>query len=257
MIEISPSKLQELISKIHFFNDGDDYEKKYGPVFKEHFPNLELFWRKFVVPTSRRIEQSDQNQFRIARRDDVNDSLWDATFLHYSMFLHLVYAYEHLTLPFLSSFGDVYAHLVSASDLAQEFLIKIYHLILECQHKQSHIMQGLNREEFLVCAGKWYDERYAKAYQYYLANGKWASIKVPTRESIVAEYVGTAVGWDDFCKFDMSIRTYRNFLIHGVAIGQVLVQDNNALTFLVPRRQKIQAYKTLRQVSEAGQDYDR
>ncbi len=254
MVEISASKLQELISEIHFSNDGDDHEKKYGPVFKEHFPNLELFWRKFVVPTSQRIVRSDQSELRIARRNEVEDAVWDVTFLHYSMFLHLVYAYEHLRLPALSSFGDVYAHLVSASDLAQDFLIKIYQLILECQGTKSHIMNELTREEFLLHAGDWYDEHYAKAHQHYLAKGKWASIKIPTRESFVDEYVGHAVGWRDFRKFDTSIRTYRNFLIHSVAIGEVIVQGN---IILVPKRQKIESYRTLRQVSEATKSYGR
>jgi hypothetical protein len=255
MVEISPSKLQEMISQIHFSNDGDDHEKKYGPVFEEHFPNLELFWRKFVVPTSQRIVRSDQSELRIARRNEVEDAVWDVTFLHYSMFLHLVYAYEHLKLPTMSSFGDVYAHLVSASDLAQDFLIKIYNLILECRGTQSHIMKELTREEFLGYAGEWYDDRYANAHQHYLAKGKWASIKIPARESFLAEYIGATEGWKDFCQFDMSIRTYRNFLIHSVAIGEVLLQGE--LIVLVPRRQRIQAYKTLRQVSEAAQSYGR
>jgi len=249
MLEITPSKLQDLISKIHFSNDGDGYEQTCWGVFEKHFPNLELFWRKFIVPTTRRVESPAGGVNRILRRDDIDDGLWDITFHHYSLFLHLIYAYEHMRLPLASSFGDFYAHLVSASDLAHDFLIKTYILTSECRGNKSHLMQELPRDEFLSRASEWYDSRYAKAHEHYVAKGKWPSIKVPTRESFVGEYVGDVPGWKDYQKFDISLRTSRNVLIHSTAMGEVQVLGNGTL---VPRRQRIEDYKTLSSIFDAA-----
>jgi hypothetical protein len=54
--EISLSSLKEAIHFARFGRNGDQNERMYWPMFKEGFPNCELFWRTFVVPTSKRIE---------------------------------------------------------------------------------------------------------------------------------------------------------------------------------------------------------
>jgi hypothetical protein len=252
--ETTLANLRQVISRTYFANDGDSNEQRYWPTFKERFPNLELFWRQFIVPTSRRIELPPSDPKRIGRREHVDDALWGMTYLHYSVFLHLSYAHEHLNLPVVSSFGDFYTHLVSASDLAQEFLLKTYSVILECRGASSQFMQGLTRDEFLKHAGEWYDTKYGKIYEHYLAKGKWSSITLPSRPSVVAEYMEHAPSWDDYQRFDQSVRQYRNILVHREVVGEVIVNPGISL---VPRREKIQEYLLLKEVFQAANDPER
>jgi hypothetical protein len=246
--QVTLANLLDLISRTYFANDGDTTEQKYWPIFSERFPNLELFWRRFIVPTSRRIELPPSDPKRSERRNDVDDALWGMTYLHYSFFLHLCYAHEHLNLPMTSSFGDFYTHLVSASDLAEEFLLKAYSLILEARGASSQVMQRLTKDEFLKYAGEWYDDQYAKIYGHYLAKGKWSSIRVPTRSRVVAEYMEHASKWKDYEGFDKAVREYRNMFVHREAMGEVTV----GRTSLVPRRERIQDYVRLQTVFQVA-----
>ena len=129
--EISLSRIENIVSNTYFANDGDSYEKKYWPFFKERFPNCETFWRYFVVPSTKRIELevSEPNERRIDHREGISEDIQDITSFHYSMFINLIYCYDHLEKFGLSSFEDFYLHLGSACDLAEDFLLKTYLLI--------------------------------------------------------------------------------------------------------------------------------
>jgi hypothetical protein len=56
------------------------------------------------------------------------------------MSLQLCYAGWHLKLPAPSSFANFYTHLGSACDLAEDFLLSAYLLLLHCRGKQSPIL---------------------------------------------------------------------------------------------------------------------
>lgn len=244
------ANLTRFISKIYFFNSGDSNEQKHWATFTERFPNLQLFWRKFVVPATLRIERQPNDPEGIRHRPTIDNAIWEMVYSHYNVFLHLIDASEHLKLPVISSFRDFYSHLVSASDLAQNFLLKTYTIVLDCRGTKSTVFQGLSREDFLRYAGEWYDKRYSKIYEHYLAKGKWSSIALPTREDIVSEYFEDDVNWKLFETFDISLRQYRNVFIHREAVGEVQTSGGT----LIPRRDKIQKYLKLDDVFKAAGD---
>jgi hypothetical protein len=246
------SKIKEIISKTHFANDGDNYERLYWTFLKERFPNCEAFWRYFVVPLTKRIELEikDPNE-RIRPRDGISEDIKDIASSHYTMFLNLIYSYDHLQNFRLSSFEDFYTHLGSACDLAEEFLLKSYLLIIECTGQSSEILQELNKEKFLELAAKWYEDNYSKVCEDYLKKGKPTPIKLPGRRDVLDEYFKDPDDWRQYKRYSQKIREYRNIIVHDIKIGKIISLGG---VTLVPKKEKIQNYKKWPHVFEAGQD---
>jgi hypothetical protein len=250
--KISLNKLRDIISKIHFCNDGDTYEQHYWTFVKERFPNCETFWKNFIVPLTKRIELNitDLNE-RIRNRDGIYDDIKDASLFHYSMFINLIFAYDHLENFRLSSFEDFYTHLGSACDLAEEFLLKIYLIILECNNEKSKILQTLSKDDFLKHAEKWYDNFYSRVYENYLKKGKPPPIKLPSRHNVLEEYFQNLDDWREYKQFTQKIREYRNVIVHHIQIGKIITIGE---TILVPKKEKILNYKKLSNIFAAQQE---
>jgi hypothetical protein len=247
--KISIARLKELQSAIHFVNDGDGHEQASWSLFSERFPNLERFWQRFIVPMTKRIELDFPQQGRHERRDGIAEDLWMTSYLHYSTFMHLVYAAQHLQQPMLSSFGDFYSHLGSACDLTEDFLCKAYLLVLFCKAEKSKTLQGLSKPEFLAIASILYDTRYPKLYEHYYSKGKGFPLKIPARPNIVGEYFRDDESWMKYRKFSDTLRTYRNRIVHDVLIGEILDARGAPL---VPKRERISSYQKLSDVFAAA-----
>lgn len=241
--KIALSKLRRLISKTHFANDGDGAERVYWVYLKERFPNCETFWRYFVVPSTKRIELevSEPNERRIQHREGIFEHIKDITSFHYSMFVNLIYSYDHLQKSGLSSFEDFYIHLASACDLAEDFLLKTYLLILECRGQKSRILQELKKEEFLKRAEKWYENDYSKIYENYLKKGKWIPVNIPCEQDVLNEYFEHSEDWQKYKNHSDRIGQYRNVIVHDVLIGTIGTRDGGIV--LVPKKEKIQNYR--------------
>jgi hypothetical protein len=256
-VSCSPTldRIKDTISRTHFANDGDRYERSYWTFFKERFPNCEDFWRYFVVPFTKRIELGveDPNE-RIRPREGISEDIKDVASFHYSMFLNLTYSYDHLKNFRLSSFEDCYTHLSSACDLAEEFLSRTYLLILECKGQKSEVLHELTKEDFLKLAEKWYDDNYPKVYEDYLKKGKPAPIRLPSRRNVLDEYFKDQEEWKRYKRHSQMIREYRNIIVHDTQIGRIISVGGIPL---VPKKEKIQNYKKWSHVFAAQQDIGR
>ena len=109
--KITLASLTAVIRKARFVNKGDANEQKYWPLFKERFPACEKFWQQFIVPASKWVELNPEEQGGGVRREGVSDDVLTIGFRHYSMFVQLGHAAEHLRLPVPSSFANFYTHL--------------------------------------------------------------------------------------------------------------------------------------------------
>jgi hypothetical protein len=252
--KISLSSLKKAIHFARFGRNGDANEQTYWPVFKERFPNCELFWRTFVVPTSKRIELKTGEQGGQDRRDGLAEDLWTIGFRHYSLFMQLIYANWHLRLSAPSSFPNFYTHLGSACDLAEDFLLTAYLLILDCKEKKSPILQEMSKHEFLARAGYWYDKNYSKMYDNYHSKGKQAPLHFPPRQDIISEYLGgTSTAWANYKGCARPLREYRNVVVHDHEIGII----NTPIGSLVPRKEKIQNYRTFFAIDRVKYNIDK
>ena len=251
--KITLSEIERIISKIHFDNDGDIYEKSYWTFLKERFPNCEEFWKYLVVPSTKRIEPkiTDPDE-RIRPRKGISEDIKDIASFHYSMFLHLIYSYEHLQNPSLSSFEDFYMHLGSACDLAEKFLLKTYLLILECTNQKSQILQELEKENFLKKAEKWYDNNYSKVHEDFLKLKKGEiALRLFNTKSVLDEYFKGNEEWKEYKRHSQKIREYRNIIVHDAQIGRIILIGR---IVLVPKKEKIQDYKKWSDVFAVRQD---
>lgn len=253
--QISTTELQHRIEQVTFGSDGDTWERQYWPLFKERFPRLERFWQCCIVPVSERIERDLDDPLRYRRRSVTGD-IWQIAYLHYSAFLHLVYGYERLRQghePW--AFVEFYAHMGSVCDLVEDFLIKVHLLVLACRGAQSKLLTELSREAFLDLAGKWYDRNYSQLHEHYLAKGKGKPVHLPARPSLVAEYLGPKdPRWCAYRDYSVTLRQYRNFVVHDVALGTIVSAGGLRL---VPKKEKLSKYKKLDSVFAAASDIQR
>ncbi len=244
--------IKNIISKAYFCNHGDAYEQLYWTFVKERFPNCEIFWKNFIVSLTKRIEHNinDPNE-RMRIREGISDDIGDAIFIHHSMFVNLIYAYDHLQNFRISSFEDFYTHLGSACDLAEEFLLKTHLIILECKSQRSETLQTLSKNDFIKLAEEWYDRNYSKTYDNYLKKGKPPPLKLPSRKNVLDECFENMESWKRYKRFTQKIREYRNVIIHNAQIGRIITIGN---IVLVPKKEKIQNYKKLSNVFAAQQN---
>lgn len=130
--KVELSHLENILSKMYFQNEGKEDERKYGFLFEERFPNLQIFWRYFIIPATRRIENENNRENRNGYRAGVHDIVRRITSLHYSIFRNLLYCWEDSEdySKRMSYFYDFWVHLVSALDLTEMLLVKFYGLKL-------------------------------------------------------------------------------------------------------------------------------
>ena len=194
-MEINQATFPEYLTHITYLEHGDRFEREYGHFLSGNFPNCERFWRIFVVPFTKRINgYPTQINPSLDIREDINPEIEDIANAHYSMYLNLVFAHLHLETKMISSLESIYTHLGSSCDLVEMTLEKWYFLYLKCQGKQTKVLQGLSRAEFLEKAGEWYDEKYPGLYQYYLTRGKNPPMKLISGDDILVEYFWKRLG---------------------------------------------------------------
>jgi hypothetical protein len=247
--KISLNELKLTVSRSYFANEGDDYERTYWSFFNESFPNCELFWRKFIVPYTKRIEP--QANDRLLQRDGISEDLFNLGLTHYSMFINLIYAHNHMREPRLSSFEDFYVHLGTTCDLVEAFLCRSYLMLLGCSNRTSNALKQRNKAEFLEITGNWFDSNYLKEHNNYVSRQKPIMIHLSRRDEILNEYFQTDESWKQYKKLTRFIKEYRNLIVHEVKFGEVVNYND---VQLVPRKEKIQNYKSLKNVFAAVKD---
>lgn len=227
-----------------FQKDGDANEIQYGSLVVPYFPLCERMWATLVVPATNRILNNINPQIRIRPRNNVDNRIQDIGSIHYSMFLNLIYANHCLSGKHISFFENFYAHLGSAFDLAEEFIIQLYFLFLHIEDKKPKILSKLNMFQFLMIAYKWYKKNYKTTYQHYLIKGKHAPVHLISRADILKDYLGKTKERKAYVRQSQKIRTYRNIIVHNIQIGSLNIGGQ----YYVPKKEKILDYKAWRKV---------
>ena len=129
-MKIEFEKLVDIVNNTSYENSGASTEIAFGRYLQNDFPNSELYWRKFIVPTTNRLFG---NKLDTNNRDGISEDLLDIGSFHYTIFDHLFRAEESLV------FENFYVRLGSICDLVEEFLLLIYKMKLECTNKQSKV----------------------------------------------------------------------------------------------------------------------
>jgi hypothetical protein len=256
-MKFNPATLPQYLQYTTHKEHGDRFEREYGHFLMDNFPNCEVFWKKFVVPFTKRIEGYPNQIIQSTEvRQGIDSRIEDIANSHYSMFLNLVFAHLHLETKTLSSLESIYTHLGSACDLVEMTLEKWYFLLLICQGKESKVLQGLSRDEFLEEVGKWYDEKYSSLYQYYLSRGKNPPIDLISSSDILVEYLGKqSVYRKNYMTHSQIIRQFRNVIVHDVKVARII---NETLgESLIPKPKVIGKYRSWRNVLAVANNKER
>jgi hypothetical protein len=251
-MKITLEKFNEIIALSSYGFNGADTERTYGYILADAFPNSESFWKQFIVPLTNRLDEAFIDQSALINpRFGTSNELHEIGSFHYSIFHNFIYAHLALSNKHPSYFENFYTHLGSVCDSAEEFLMKLYFVILECKSIKSEILEKLSKEEFIKIAEEWYDENYEKVYEHYLCKGKPPPMKIPKRASVLKEYFVNSHAWQDYSKFSQRIREYRNVIVHNYQIAFVHFPDGVSY---VPKKEKISLYKKWNEVFLGAQN---
>jgi hypothetical protein len=240
-------KIEEILSKSTFANAGDGCEKNNYKNIIDKFPNSQEFWRLFVIPATERIYSSKSIKHRVEVCSDIKDIIC----LHYSIFVNLVCANKHLENQDICSFEDFYSHVGTVVDLVDKFLLNIYLLILKCNNQSYDPPKKHSKDEFLGEAVKWFDKKYDKYYEYYIANGKIGPQFIFRTASVLDEYFNKLTAWKRYSTFKDEIKQYRNYIVHNIRMGRIKEDPD---TDCVPKKKKIKKYKRWSEIEAALAD---
>lgn len=234
-MQIEFTKLKSLVSESSYKINGASTEKALADYLSKDFINSENYWKLFIVPATVRICQPSFQEDITAVRQGVAQELRDIGSYHYSIFLNLINAQMQAT-----SFELFYFYLGVTCDLVEEFLQKVYFLILDCTSNISPILEKLSKAEFLQIAEEWYEKNYSELHEHYFSKGKANPIKIPNRKYILDEYFKEFSAWKNYKKISQEIRSYRNIITHHHKLA--FLQDINRNLY-VPTKDNLHKYK--------------
>lgn len=234
-MKIEFEKLLAIVNTTSYKNGGASTEVMYGHYLEKDFPNSELYWKKFIVPTTNRLYGNNHlEKLNTDNREGISADLLDIGSFHYTIFSHLFQAENNLI------FENFYVRLGSICDLVEEFLLLVYLIKLCCTGQQSKIWERLTKDEFLEIAGNWYDKNYLTLYDLYLKKGKHIPIEIPRRNNILKEYYSDDSSWRKYSLFSQGIKTYRNKIIHYYILARLHDQYGN---WYIPKKEKVNKYR--------------
>lgn len=247
-ITIEKTKMREALQKFLFEKDGDKFERTHYLEANTHFPNIERFWQNFVIPLTNRFSIAPGSS-RIRFREGIDPILQYISGANYSLFVHLVSARSAFANWSDLSLDTVYTRLASSCDVFEALAIKCHILICECSSMKSHSVEELTKEEFLSKAESYYDENYSKLKEYYLSIGKKVPpINIPTKTSILDEFLAASPDRKIYHTTAGHIRSFRNAIVHDVRVGSLIENEK----MLVPKPQSLHKYRNWFEVEHAS-----
>jgi hypothetical protein len=245
------NRLKLTVEKLSFEHDGDLFERAHHAEAKTQLPNMETFWRQFVVPLTNRLTGEGSGS-KIRFRDGVDPLLQYICGANYSLFVHLVSARNAVTEWNSLSLDSVFTRLASSCDVFEVLAIKLHVLLCECASQKSQTVDDLTKEQFLKEAEKYYDEKYPSLKEHYLSIGKKVPpIYIPTKQSLFDEFLNGAVLRKKYHTTAGQIRSFRNAIVHDVRVGMLKAEDGRTL---VPKPETISKYRNWFEVERASAD---
>jgi hypothetical protein len=228
-MKIEFERLVDIVNTTSYVNSGASTEIKFGHYLQRDFSNSEIYWRKFIVPTTNRLYG---NKLDTNNREGISEDLLDIGSFHYTIFWRLIEAQEDL------NFERFYTKLGTVCDLVEEFLKTVYFIKMECTNQEVNLGYKKTKEEFLAGMSQWYDDKYLSAYEYYYKYGRHNSIDIRDREYILDDYFEKNEDWKRYKTFSQGIKNYRNKIVH----YYILARPHDGINWYIPKKDKIKKY---------------
>ena len=113
------------LDKFNLASHGDRWEQGWGSFGLKHFPAYEVFWRRYVVPLTNRIDPeislSGDRDFWIRLRDNVEKNHEQMAMHNYSVFYYMARATERIDSGREERPEDIFSLLDACADNALDF----------------------------------------------------------------------------------------------------------------------------------------
>lgn len=215
---------------------GDSLERQYWLIFKERFPNYEIFWSNFIVPLTGRPNNLNDIQFK----KGIDPLLEGMAMTHYSIFRSLCYIFDEKQMYRRESLKNIYIHLRIITDLVE--LLATHLINIKIKIGKCEPLEMLTKNKFLTMAEEYFLKHYEKQFNKFKEVNNPVTFYVHGKRNIIKEFVKD----DDFNKIEKlftGIRRYSNFLIHMPAPGTVYLKfDTGYMTLMAIKKDKIDKY---------------
>jgi hypothetical protein len=168
-LQIPFETLKTATSRFTYALNGDEFETKHSKILTPLFTNSEVFWKLFITPLTKRINNNVNPKISIRAREKTSITLQELAAYHYSIFLNIVYVNDCFEEKQMAFFENFYAHLSTICDLTEEFLLQVSFITEQCKGSIPTLLKELTREDVINLAREYYDKNYPKDYEYYFS----------------------------------------------------------------------------------------
>ncbi len=240
------------MSKWTLIEDGDHFEQVAWPLIQEDFPDYEVFWSKFVVPTTCRESVPKEHRLWLHFKRDVDPDVQRIAMAHYTIFRSLIFIRELVFVhnqpdprryaPFTASkrVDNFFIYLGIVFDNAENLVWYIHKLRHRFGLEKKPPYNRLTNAEVQQIFGEYLKdpETYDTDLNDFISTRRPVSIKLYTpSDSLVI--LRDPKNRSDYNKYSNLIKKYRNVVVHNPQIGAVVDKD---WTTWIPKKEKIRSY---------------
>lgn len=219
--------------------DGDKYEVRYWRILKGDFPNYEVFWVRFIVPLTGRVDGNG-----IGLREGIDPLLEQIAMAHYTVYYHLGVAIE-LRARFGQEFSeDVLFHFSSATEMVERLIFVLAKLKATLQGaglpaKLTDATVSKTASEYLSSKG------YSKDLERFMKRGQAVNMRLHNIDDVTKAFMrniseDASRDFDTWQDIANQIRHYRNILAHNPRLG-MLSADGEKI--YVPKENMLHKYE--------------
>ena len=231
-------------------NDGDCYEVKYWPELDQVFLNYEVFWKRFIVPLTLRVEDKG-----ISLKSGTNPILEEMAMSHYSVFYHLGvagYLQSRLDQEFPE---DILFHLSASSEMVERFILILVKLLNVC--KEMNLIDPISEEDFNTIVQRYRQKDYQEHFERFSRSGQSINITLQNIDDVSKRFFQelgeqAQIDYKEWRGVVGQLRHYRNVLAHNPKLGNLLDIEG---VYYVPKEDKLFKYELWSSVSH-GENLD-
>lgn len=214
---------KNILEKFNYENDGNQFEKENWHILKNKFPNLEIFWKYFIVPITNRIDPSIEKFDHCwpSHRVSVDNNIRKIGIEYYSIFYHLIFSQYYLNKDDKPpSIFNFFIHLSIVCDLFLSFLFRLIHLI-----GNKINIPIFNESKYFKNAKDYYKKYLDKPnnlIDYFIRKDRLPKVKYTLSLIQLVKKIIIDIEFTDFEKNAQLIKNYRNIFLHGYLLLPVV-----------------------------------
>lgn len=249
--KIDLGTFREWRAKVNFAEHGDKLERDYCTFVLNEFPNVQEFWRVFVVPLTTRLDDYPKpTRPSIQYRPATDESLQHICGANYSVYVHLAFAKAEL-----SSWEDersletVYVRLSSAFDVFEALCFAFAKLIHTCKGSDPVGLEKLDEDAITKKASNFFRTQYSEAFKRFRQKGQAVNVRLHTADKLLADFFSGTNTFGKYKNHSGNVRRMRNALVHDVRLERIQDQDGK---IMLPKPAAVNRYRSWSEIQAAA-----